>query len=126
MKCSTVIEAYNSERPSFYKQRLVSARKKHKCSECGGEIVPGTKYEAFFGVWDGDPQSYKTCADCLALRDMFFTSGYCYGFIWEDFRNYVDEFNGEIPENCIADLKSETTKAKVCQEIERYWENEEL
>ncbi len=43
------------------------ARKRHWCCECRGNIQPGEVYERFSGIWE-DPDTFKTCADCIELR----------------------------------------------------------
>lgn len=51
-------------------ERLVTAaRKDHKCSECSRVIKAGESYEFVFGIAEGEGHTYKTCTQCLALRD---------------------------------------------------------
>lgn len=38
----------------FHTSRLLSAKKIHKCSLCGGTINVGEKYNRFSGKYDGD------------------------------------------------------------------------
>lgn len=45
------------------------ARLRHRCCECNGVIEPGERYYRFSGVWDGEPQAFKTCSDCEKIRD---------------------------------------------------------
>lgn len=42
------------ERPEFFSERTVVAKKKHVCDECRRPIYPGDKYEYFSGKSDGD------------------------------------------------------------------------
>ena len=46
-----------------------TARKTHKCHECGAEIKSGDRY--FFGAWpaDGTFHQIKSCAGCEEVRD---------------------------------------------------------
>lgn len=53
--------------PSFYSQVMRKARKRHRCDECRGEIIPGQKYEHASGLWDGDLLDFKTCLSCKDL-----------------------------------------------------------
>ena len=46
-----------------------TARKKHKCCECGHVIVPGETYERVTGKWDYGIDTFKTCEKCVDLRD---------------------------------------------------------
>jgi hypothetical protein len=56
--------------PAVFEERIVTARKPHKCCECGGAIPPGTQCEKASGLWD---QGYGwdtiyTCIPCSELR----------------------------------------------------------
>jgi hypothetical protein len=55
--------------PEFYTARIHTARKQHKCSECGCKINPGERYENVFGGWCGEVDNPKTCCRCLDLRE---------------------------------------------------------
>lgn len=57
--------------PSAFRQIFRTARKDHKCCECGETISRGDRYEYSSGVWDGVPSSYKTCLQCMDLRDAY-------------------------------------------------------
>lgn len=64
MNCSCDYEG-----PTVYVCNRRVARSHHQCDECGAGIVPGSRYERAFGVWDGRAEAFKTCTPCLALRD---------------------------------------------------------
>lgn len=56
--------------PDFYHvEKISSARKSHKCYECGCQIQAGENYERIRAKWDGDCAIVKTCKRCLALRE---------------------------------------------------------
>lgn len=57
------------EPATLYTATIRRARKPHQCSECGGLIAVGDRYEHVFGVWEGSPDTFKTCPRCLALRE---------------------------------------------------------
>lgn len=57
------------ESPSVFHAELRRARKPHKCGECGSAIQPGETYENVWGIWNGCPETYKTCQRCLELRN---------------------------------------------------------
>lgn len=59
----------SSEAPSVYADERRKARKPHRCCECGGVIESGETYQHFSGIWDGKAARYKTCPDCVDLRD---------------------------------------------------------
>ncbi len=56
------------DQPAVYRPNIQRARKAHACYECSGAIAPGDSHEYVFGVWDGEPGSFRTCSDCLELR----------------------------------------------------------
>ena len=63
-----------------YSPRIIkSARKEHKCYECGRPITVGESYESTFAVWDY-PKTCKTCCRCLALRNFIQQNVKC--FCW--------------------------------------------
>lgn len=54
--------------PSCLTTETRRAKKEHTCCECWRLISPGDRYEHASGVWDGRPDSFKTCARCVGLR----------------------------------------------------------
>jgi hypothetical protein len=56
------------ELPVCIAEAKPKARKRHKCCECGGLIMEGEQYIRVSGIWDGEPERYKVCVDCDALR----------------------------------------------------------
>lgn len=58
-----------SDAPSVYRKAMRTARKPHRCYECGRQIATGEKYENVFAVWAGDPATCCTCQHCLDLRE---------------------------------------------------------
>ena len=54
---------------SLYVAERRTARKTHRCKECGRQIQPGEIYEHVRGIWDGMPDTVRTCPHCLAIRD---------------------------------------------------------
>lgn len=46
------------EIPKFYDERLVTARKPHKCCETGRIIQPGERYWRITGKWDGTVKTF--------------------------------------------------------------------
>jgi RNase P subunit RPR2 len=81
-----------------YSATLRTARKPHTCDECGRQIVPGTKYEMVFGVWDF-PSTFRTCAACLEIRRFVKESVPCFcvhhANLHEDARNTADHYGHE-------------------------------
>ena len=119
MECSCTIDIDHDEGPSCSKEKIQTARKKHICSECLKDILPGEKYEYIFGVWDGDPHVYKTCLDCKSIRDTFFDS-WMFTQVWENFQDEFGYHDSIIPESCITEL-TPVASARVCEFIENSW-----
>lgn len=83
-----------SDGPSVFREKIVKARKEHKCSECGGPINKGDEYEYTFGVWDGDAMSFHTCEKCSDLRASLQALGFCteYGNLLNEHAEYKSEY----------------------------------
>lgn len=80
--------------PSVFNEKMVKARKQHRCCECGSDINKGDIYEYVFGVWDGDASSYHTCEKCSDLRHSLSGLGFCmsYGELKSDHAEYLAEY----------------------------------
>ena len=121
MDCYCQIDAYDdcgdcgNDNVATYRK----ARKKHLCEECGRTIVPGEKYERFIKFYDGSVYVYKTCLDCISVRDVLFCS-WIFGQIWEDVRGQI--IHGNIPEACITKL-TKGARDKVCDMIDEWYED---
>lgn len=84
------------EQPEFYRQKVVKARKLHRCDECGCDIRPGMDHEAFVGKWDGYVSMYRTCDLCLSFRRWYDANRPC--FCWcfgEMFEAVRDDINSD-------------------------------
>lgn len=44
--------------------KIVTARKEHKCFHCAGPILPTTKYRAKAEIVDGSLHTFKWCEPC--------------------------------------------------------------
>ena len=124
MDCATVpidIDEYSTT----LSQRMVKARKQHKCYECHRAIAPGKKYEKYTGVCDGEIFTHKTCLDCLSVRNVFFTGGYEFGGIWEYFNEHIRECGYRLSESALSKL---TPKVRdiICDKIQENWEDEDF
>jgi hypothetical protein len=118
--CSCVyVDDYN--KPSFIYARTRKARKEHICCDCERIIQIGETYEIAKGKWDLSMETYKTCLDCLSLRETFFCKGFLYGGIREYVAYHIGEMSGQISSDCIAKL-TPIARKWVCEEIEEYWE----
>jgi len=120
MECSCIYVDDNWG-PSCFRKVDRKARKDHACTECGCVIRSGEKYRYESGIWDNIPASYKTCSDCLSIRDNFFCNGWIFSNVWSDLRDHVFEMRGQISEDCITSLPSKA-KEKTIHIIQEYIE----
>ena len=79
--CDCSIE--DGDGPEFCHDKIVKARKEHRCCECDEPIKPGQKYEYTAGLWDGYFCVYKTCMTCVRIREDFCPCGWAYGMLQE-------------------------------------------
>lgn len=109
------VETCDGDRPEVYAQDEVTARKPHKCCECGAEIPKGERYERFKGKWEGEWEEYRTCLGCVECRDAF-SCGFTFTEFWSDF---FDSTEGNVD---IADLDrlSPVGRAKFSDELAGY------
>lgn len=78
-----------------------TARKQHKCCECGEIINPGERYEHIFSVFEDEVTVYKTCQFCadefkrLAKKhtDMNMVKGDLACVLVWDMRNEAERFD---------------------------------
>lgn len=56
--------------------KLVTARKPHRCSQCGITIPAGLRCYRSRGLYDGAFYSDATCVDCQHLAADLYQSGY--------------------------------------------------
>jgi len=122
MECSCIYVGNEDDIADFHSKKIQTARKPHSCSECKRVIEPGESYEYVAGSWDGFFQTYKTCEDCLSIRNQFFCDGWFYGEIHSLLFEHIQEMNGQISEDCILEL-SEGAKNRVFGMIESVWED---
>ena len=82
------------EGPSVFREKIVKARKEHKCCECGATINKGDEYEYTFGVWEGEASSFHTCEKCSDLRASLTELGFCitYGDLHDVHNEYKAEY----------------------------------
>lgn len=89
------------DQPEFYNQRMQTAKKEHRCKECGKPIATGEIYENVSGKWDGRFDTFKTCPRCLALKDWVKAHVPCFcwahGNIREDALETAREYDRQAP-----------------------------
>ncbi len=53
-----------SDSPKCMIQKIIKARKEHKCCECRTSILPKQDYSYTSGIWDDGPLSFRQCLNC--------------------------------------------------------------
>jgi hypothetical protein len=91
-------EDIDSEFPVKVTQKVVKARKNYQCDECGEIIKKNMKYGYYSGLYLADIEgnrrsflTFRTCMDCLSLREEFFEF-FRLMSIWEDFELFLSDW----------------------------------
>jgi len=126
MECSCVYVEAECQ-AEFFREVLRTARKEHRCCECHRTILPGEKYEYVSGMWEGKFDTYKTCIDCLSIRNQFFCGIWEFGGSLEYLSEHISEMSGDIGESCLnsESCLTQAARERVCEMIEREWERYE-
>jgi ribosomal protein L37AE/L43A len=82
------------DRPSVYRTAELRARREHNCDECGRKIASGETYRRAFGVWDGHPGTFKTCAHCCVGQDWLLQNcnGFMHAALADEMAEHADEY----------------------------------
>lgn len=75
------------EAPIWYRSKLVTARKPHRCDECSYRIQPGERYERATGMHD-TVYTVATCERCISLREWVKAHVPC--FCWAHYNLHDD------------------------------------
>ena len=110
--------------PNWFKEHMVRVNSSvRRCRECGKFFRPLEKHEKIRIQWyDKKPEEYRTCVDCVSVREKFFCEGYFFTRIWEDIQEHISEMDGVIDSSCIVDLPKRG-RDMLCDRIEQYWDD---
>lgn len=122
--CSCIYQAYDGPQATLHHVTTPLAKKPHECCECGRQIAPGEQYERVVGVWEGEFRTYKTCPDCLSIRNEMFCDGWSYGMVWEDLWEHLRETDGRLSDECMLNF-TKAARDKVCELIQEMWDDED-
>ena len=105
----------------FYSDKMVKARKAHRCCECRESIPVGDTYHYACGKSDGDFWTNATCATCHEIRAAFTCGSWVFTQLWEMVcAEMFPVWNTQGPYDCLAKLT--TPKAiKLCNDRYRQW-----
>lgn len=73
--------------------RNQKARKEHKCSECYRTIQRGETYNVQRCVFDGQADTYKTCAHCQVVQSWLQKE--CGGYMYQGVHEDIDQHRHE-------------------------------
>ena len=121
MECAC-ISAHIDDESEVLSCKTVTAKKNHSCCECGIQIEPGSRYWNEKTVYDGKYDRYKTCLDCMSVREHLLCDFY-YEMIWETVREFIIEYPEDLPWAKIGRL-TPAARAKVCDIIKEAWEGD--
>lgn len=124
MECSCDVYVEGDGYPAFYNDLTHKARKNHRCCECGRDIIAGETYNYTSGLWDGKFDVYKTCADCVSIRNEFFSNGWNFTNVMSDLIEHLYEIDGDISEDCILNL-TPRAKQRVADIIQKIFQERE-
>lgn len=81
--------------PDAFNSQTRKARKNHICCECRGRILAKEQYEYSSGIWEGRPDSFKTCLACIEAEKKFnsILGSYCFnlGDMYQDTRDFAED-----------------------------------
>lgn len=107
MDCGVCIGGGDYELWDFCDSTMRKARKPHKCCECSREIPKGAQYEYIAGKCGGDFQDYKTCLDCMNIRNGLSCDSVALTGLWDD----IYEIFPEVTTGCLQRIKTPSAKA---------------
>jgi hypothetical protein len=103
--------------------KILKCRKPHKCCECKREIPKGATYERAAMKYDGDFYCYRTCMDCVNIRDgLRCNRGFLFETLWES----IEEVFGEITTGCLQKIETASAKAYLMERWRKWKGLEEL
>ena len=84
MECGCACNIGDYESVDCHDVQKVTARKRHKCCECGAFIEPGQFYERAKGLWYDGRFTARTCIPCSRIaRDYCCGHGGLRETLWE-------------------------------------------
>ena len=107
--CNVCIGGYDFDGYiEMFEQKVIRARKEHKCNECRRVISKGAECERTSGKWEGEFSTDHTCMDCVNIREAFrCDEPMALGMLWAD----IDAVFGEVTTGCVARIETASAKA---------------
>jgi len=123
MKCTCQIEIEHYEGDDeecemVFEKSLTICKNHRACCECGIRLLPGTSYRKEIVRYDESVSTYRTCMDCLSIRNNIFC-GWTWTCLLDDLYAEIEE-GRDISESCMTAL-TKTAREKACEMIEERW-----
>ncbi len=118
MSCSC-IDIYDGETAAINETYTRKARKEHICYECRRVIKKGETYTLDDILADSEWEHYKTCSDCISLRDTY--CSFYFGEVWNMLYEDVSGNAGRYDDSMASRL-TDSAKLKFFVVIESVWE----
>lgn len=120
------LDGNDGDGPSCFTMSTPKACKEHVCYECREKIPAGSKYQKHTGVWDGRPDTFKTCLPCAELRNHFSCNrGWLYGELWSGLReNFFPEM--KCGGQCMTGLSPQGKQKLIDARMKWYFDQDEI
>ena len=82
--------SYDGPPAELWTEIIRTARKEHKCAECGEVIERGKKYLYTKALQDGEWWDSKTCLPCNSIAQDLLCGCYSVGMMWVDIEQMLD------------------------------------
>jgi hypothetical protein len=107
--CGVCIGTSDYDAPEWSNTDIVKAcRKPFLCCECKREVPKGKPYEKSVMKYEGDFYTYRTCMDCVNIRDgLRCGQGFLCESLWDDITEVFDQ----ITTGCLAKIETASAKA---------------
>ena len=119
--CTCMVDMDVDDPSTVSTETIRKARKPHQCFECDRDIVVGERYEEATVLDDGEWDRYRTCLDCVSVRNAMFCGGWYYGRVWEDVRDSLREGWEEVPSSAIMMALTPRAREKGRARSDRSW-----
>lgn len=114
MNCELSLGEYDGDAAICYEEKIVKARKPHRCYECHDTIPAGEQYERVSGIWEGKWETYHFCLPCREIAHEFSEGAIQFGVMWEDFHENWSA--GANLQACLNRVSSVAAKTKLRDE----------
>jgi hypothetical protein len=57
------------ESPTVFRAEAVKSKIVRICEDCLRQIEPGELHEYVWGIWEGEPENIRVCAECYEVRE---------------------------------------------------------